>query len=200
MRRLLVILLLTAGLAGCLPPPPLYKDPLAGIMPVSPAVFPIDAPVTVEQPAGLIVSDNTELYLQYYIASDKAINGNFGSPDDDIHRDMNPKFVVDRITYLLRSRYPNIELIDDMNAADRLRKKTIFVVDVQATFKQIAGQTTMFDFTVFAFDTQRRPVSKITGHGEAIVPLQTVAQNIGVQAAANQALQELDHKITASFR
>jgi len=189
-----------AGLAGCgsFPPPVQYKDPLSGIMPVSTTAFTVDALVRVEQPAGLIVSDNTESYLQFEKGGDTAAH-NYGPMTNDVAvRDMNPKSFVDRIIYLLRSRYPNIELIDDMNAAARLGKKTVFVIDVQPVYGRYSGQTTKFDLAVFVFDSQRHPISKITGYGEAVIPYP--ATDFRVKESSSQALQELDRKMSQYLR
>ena len=200
MRRLLLVLVATASLAGCLPPPPAYKDPLSGIMPIAASAVPQNAPVKVEQPAALIVSDNTEAFLQYATHSDQ-INKSaaFLVADNDALNDLDPRPVVSKVTALLKARYPQIELVDDMNAAQHANKRTVFVVDIKAVIGQIAGDATKVDITLLVFDPQRRAVSKIGGHGEVVMPF-PATESLHFQEASAQALRQLDQTMTRYFR
>lgn len=199
MQRFLVLLLMTLGLSGCLAPPPAYKDPLSGIVPISASAVPLNASIKVEQPIGLIVSDNTESYIEYQKSNTQvAQQFNVNGLNDDLMRDIDPKTLVDSVVSLLRKRYPKITLVDDMNAAAHAGMKSVFVIDVQAVMGNYSGQTTTVDLTLLAFDQQVRPASKITGHGAYVIPFP--ADSLHFREAATQALQDLDQKMTRYFR
>lgn len=199
MRRFIPILAATLCLAGCLAPAPQYKDPLSGIAPISASVVPLNATIKVEEPIGLIVSDNTKSYIEYQKSNTQVFqqfnaNGNY----NDVMRDLDPKTLVDNVVALLRKRYPKITLVDDMNAAAHAGMKTTFVIDVQAVMGSHSGATTTVDLTLLAFDQQARPASKILGHGEYVIPF--MADSLHFHEAAVQALQQLDQNMTLYFR
>ena len=151
------LLAATLGVTGCIPPPPQYKDPLVGIVPISASAVPPNATVTIQQPAALIVSDNTEAYLEYQKSSNQVIQAmNVAGANNGIIRDMDPKSLIDGVISRLRKRYPQIALVDDMNAAASTQKKTVFVVDVQAAMGQIGGEITSVDLQVLTFDADRK--------------------------------------------
>ena len=199
MRRLFLVLVATASLAGCLAPPPQYKDPLSGIVQTSASAVPPNATIKVEQPIGLIVSDNTEFYIEYQKSNTQVAQQlNVAGSNNGFMKEIDPQALVNDIVSLLRRRYQKITLVDDMNAATHSGLKTVLVIDVQAVMGNYSFQTTKIDLTLVAFDQQAQPISRIVGHGEYAIPYP--AFTLGFHEASAQALQQLDQNMTQYFR
>lgn len=178
--------------------PPPYKDALVGLYQAPAESVPEDVPVRVVGPVGFVVSENAELYLEYIKTNlakrDRQIFGGNRWADADI----DPEFLVERAVALFKSRYPDMEMLDDLNAARRAGKKTTIILDVRVAAGKFSGHTTAVDLTALLFDSDLRPVSRVVGRGRAVMPWP--ATDYRVQQAAAKALQELNAKLNAVLR
>jgi hypothetical protein len=190
-------LLLALALTGCGTPipPPAYTDAFQGLVNQSAATVPADRPVTMRQPLGLIFSDNLELYLRYVQAGDAELKSYGPLTNTTAVADIDPKFIAANVLTMLKSHYPDIELLQDFNQAIASGKKGVCLVDIQPVLGQRSGQTTTIDIVAYFFDERMQPVSRIAGRGTAVLPYP--AWDIGVQPATRAAVEQLDGKLTA---
>jgi hypothetical protein len=188
--------LVLAGCAGTGPPPPTYGDAFKGIYNQSAAAVTADAPVTVQQPLAILFSENVEAWFQHvkntvaYWASvvPSSLTNTVVLADSD------PNFVGGRVLAMLKRHYPGSEYVKDFRQTVASGKKGAILVDVlPKSMEPYGDRTTKFDITLYFFDANMNPVSRISGHGERYVPFG--AADGGVQVAVDGALEQLDTKL-----
>ncbi|HWE72240.1 MAG TPA: hypothetical protein VG328_03710 [Stellaceae bacterium] len=186
-------------LAGCTgPTPPTYGDAFKSVYNGNASAVPVDAPVTVGHPVGIVLSDNVELWIEYV----KAANAYWGArvptalTNTVLLADTDPNFLSARVLDMLKRHFPEAQVVKDFNAAVAANKRAVVLVDVVPQPLQPYGdRTTKFDITYYFFDSAMNPVSKITGHGEQYRPIG--ALDGGVQYSVDAALAQLDQKMAA---
>jgi hypothetical protein len=200
MKTAVALLVMSLALAGCSlgPPPPVYGDAFNGLYNQSSVSVPADKPVTVQQPVGIIFSDNVEAYFQHIKNSNEywgkivptALTNNVVIADTD------PNYFGGRVLAMLKRHFPDGEVVKDFNQAVLSGKKAVCLVDIQPRPLQPYGdRTTKIDVIAYFFDAQMNPVSRMSGHGERYVPIG--AGDAGIQVSIDGAVQQLDAKITA---
>ena len=73
--------------------------------------------------------------------------------------------MVDGAVNVLRRRYPNAVLIDDLASAKQRGFRTTFVVDIQSHHLQTAFDTNHVSLTYIVMDADQKPLSRFTGEG-----------------------------------
>jgi len=185
-------------LAGCITPdPPKYDDALAGLSSSVAANAPVGARASVRGPAALVVSENTEKMLESHETVEKGLRAQL-LVNESAAQSRDPTHLVNKIVALVKTRVPNIELVDDLATASRRGKKSTIVVDLRSELGKLSGQRTNVAVTLVFMDERQRPVSRITGQGSAVIPYP--AFSFGFQEAADQALQDLAAKMDAVLR
>jgi hypothetical protein len=180
-------------LGGCGPSAPLYGDPFTRLVNQNSTAVPIDHRVKVEQPLGIIFSDNVELYLKYTKQGEDLLHS-FGPLTNTVAAaDIDPKFIAGRVLSMLKERYPDIELLHDFNEALDKGKKSVCLVDIQVVIGKSSGRTTTVDVSTFFFDSSMIPQSRLKGHGSGTIPYP--AFDTQVQSSTEQALSELKGKL-----
>lgn len=180
------------GLAACGLPPPTYQDPLSGLLREPPGPIPSNAPIRARQPIVVVLSGNSEIYLTYVRDYDKFLEkwGNLSA-----ERDADPKVMAASVIGVIKAKFPDIRLVDDLNEALRQGAKTVCVVDVEATFATHSGDTTRVDITAIFLDREMKPLSKIAGHGSGVAPYPMTS--FGAQTAIAAALSDLDRNLSS---
>jgi hypothetical protein len=197
----IAVCLMLAGCAGSGPPPPTYGDAFKGLFNQSSASVPADAQVTVQQPLGIIFSDNVETWFDYVKRTSAywATVVPSSLTNTVVLADTDPNFVGGRVLAMLKRRFPNSEYVKDFAQAVASGKKGAIVVDVLPKPMQPYGdRTTKFDISLYFFDAGMNPVSRMSGHGERYVPMG--AGDAGIQAAVDGALSQLETKVDALVR
>jgi hypothetical protein len=193
---------LVLALAACTgPPPPAHTDAFTGLYNQSAATVPTDAPVTLQQPVGLIFSDNVEAYIGFV----KDANEYWGArvpaslTNTVVLADNDPMYFAGRVLAMLKRHFPSAQRVSDFKQAVASGKKGVIVVDLRTKIAEPYGdRTTKYDIDLYFFNSAMDPVSKITGHGEYYVPYASATG--GVQKSIDAAVQQLDGKITALVR
>lgn len=196
--RLSLALALAGATAACAPiEPPRYVDPLAKLHNVPASSVPLDVPVKLQEPVGLVVSENGELFLNYAAAGETGLRSAM-IVNETASKDLDPKYVVNQIVGLLKRRYPRIDLVEDLASARKIGKKGVFLVDIQTTIGQSTGQTTTVQLTLIIVDAKQTPISRITGTGQGV--LGYPAFDARVKQASDMALQQLEAKLALVLR
>ncbi len=200
MKRMIAALALSLTLAACAGagPAPVYADPFQGLLNQSSSTVPIDRPITVQQPIGLIFSNNVETWFRYVSKGQESAKAWGSLTNYVVVADVDPHFVASRVVAMLKVHYPNIELVQDFNEAIATGKKSICLVDMQPVSGGVSGGTTTVDITAFFFDAKMQPVTKMSGHGSGVVPYP--AWDIRLQPSTDAAVAQLDQKISALVR
>ncbi|MBL8710003.1 MAG: hypothetical protein JNL25_12480 [Rhodospirillaceae bacterium] len=191
--RYLLVLFLGLSLSACVNvPPPTYKEPFAGILNINAASVPTDQAVNVGLPMGVIFTDNVETYLKYSKEGQELIQS-FGPLTNSVaEADIEPTFVAGRVLSLLKSYYPDLELLPDFNQAVAKGKQSVCVIDIQMAAGAMSGDTTRIDISTYFFDASMTPVSRISGHGSGVIPYPAFDPQI--QASTDMAVGELKAK------
>lgn len=185
-------------LTACTPvEPPRYVDPLARLYNAPASSVPQDVPVKLQEPVGLVTSENGEAYLAYAAAGEEHLRKHI-LVNEIASKDLDPKFLANEIVAMLKRRFPGIELLDDLASARKAKKKGTILVDMQTTIGQYTGQTTTVQLTVILFDGAQKPVSRIVATGQGV--LGYPAWDARVKEASTLALQQLDQKLSAVLR
>jgi hypothetical protein len=204
MLRTLFAIVALATVAGCAssgPPQPLYGDAFAGLYNQTSASVPSDTAVTVQQPVAIIFSDNFEKWFAYVKATGEywdsvipsSLKNNVAAADAD------PNFLGGRVLEMLKRRFPQSEYVKDFQQAVASRKKSAIVADVLAhPMEPWKDRTTRFDITLYFFDANMNPVSRITGHGETNIPYGRATS--GFQESIDKALAQLETKMNQVVR
>lgn len=203
MKRVLILAVISVTLAACAgPPPPTYNtDPFKGIYNQSAAAVPADAPVTMQHPVGIILSDNFEIWLRAVKAADEYWSARVPSSltNTVVQADADPTFLASRVLDSLKRRFPEASIVKDFQQAVASGKKSVVLVDVVPKVMEAYGdRTTKFDITYYFFDAKMNPAAKISGHGEEYRPIG--AMDAGIQYSVDQALAQLDQKMAALVR
>lgn len=197
MAKWLAVCLTTITLAACgagptLPP---YDDAFKGIYRQSSATVPGDVPVTVRPPVGIILSDNVETYINWV----KQSNAYWGKvipaslTNEVAIADSNPNYIAAQVLDMLKRHFPDAQVVKDFNEAVASGKHAVCLVDIRAIHGASSFKTTTIDIVAYFFDASMNPVSKMSGHGEAVVPYP--ATTARVQPSTDAAVQQLDAKI-----
>jgi small nuclear ribonucleoprotein (snRNP)-like protein len=203
MRTFVVSCLVGLALGGCAnsgPPLPTYDDAFKGLYNQSSTTVPADVPVRVQHPVGIILSDNVEAYIAWLKKTDEYMH--VVIPESLINTvgeaDANPNYIAAQFLAMLKRHFPEAQVVKDFNEAVGSGKKAVCLLDIQAVVRGTTGQTTTVDATLYVFDASMNPVSKLSGHGEGVIPFPaTTAQ---VQPSTDAAVRQLDAKITALVR
>jgi hypothetical protein len=199
-RKLMILAGLVAALAACSgPPPPTYSaDAFKGIFNQNSATVPLDRPVAVQPPVGIIFSDNVELYLgAVKEAADywsrvipESLKNNVAYADGD------PAYFAGQVLAMLKSHFPTATVVHDFNEAVSTGKKSVVLIDLHVKMMEPYGdRTTKYDIDAYFFDSSMSPVSRLSGHGEYAVPF--ASATAGMQRSIDAALQQLSAKISA---
>lgn len=203
MKRLIGLSILCATLAACAgPPPPTYNtDAFKGILNQSAAAVPADVPVTMQHPVGIILGDNFELWFGAVKAANEYWSARVPSAltNTVVQADADPTFLASRVLDALKRRFPEATVVKDFQQAVASGKKGVVLVDVVPKVMEAYGdRTTKFDIAYYFFDAKMNPVSKISGHGEEYRPIG--AADAGIQYSVDQAVAQLDQKMTGLVR
>jgi hypothetical protein len=192
-----------ATLVACTgPPPPTYSsDAFKGLYNQNSASVPADVPVSVQQPVGIIFSDNVETYFGHIKDATEywaqriptALTNNVVIADND------PRYFGGKVLGMLKSHFPDSTVVKDFNEAAASGKKAVIVIDLRVKEMEPYGdRTTKYDIDAYFFDTRMNPVSKLSGHGEYHVPFASASG--GAQISIDAAVAQLDAKIGAILR
>ena len=194
--------LLAASLAACSGPPlPTYNsNAFKGIYNQNAASVPVDAPVSVQHPVGIILSDNFEIWFKAL----KEANDYWGArvpaslTNTAVIADNDPAFLAGRVLQDLKGHFPEAQEIKDFQTAVATGKKAVVLVDIKPEIGQRTPVTNKFDITYYFFDAKMNPVSKLTGHGEHYAAFASMTS--GTQDCIEQALAQLDQKMRVAVR
>lgn len=199
MKRLIGLFILCAALAGCVsaPPRPTYGDAFTGLYNQSAASVPADVPVRIQHPVGVILSDNVETYIDWMKRVDEAVHQAIPSSliNTVAEADANPNYISAQFLDMLKRHFPDAQVVRDFNGAVGSGKKAVVLLDLQPWIAGRSGETTTVDATLYFFDAQMNPVSKMSGHGEAVTPFPATSSM--VQPSTDAAVRQMDARITA---
>jgi len=74
----------------------------------------------------------------------------------------------------------------------------VILVDLRMEYGMRSGQTSKMDIDLYFFDVSMRPVSRMNGLSEYTMPYP--AMHGGMQKMTNEAIAQLDQKISAAVR
>ena len=187
--------------AGSGPQPPGHVDAFTNLYKQNAATVPADVPVVVQQPVGVIFSDNFESWFKY-VSDANAYWGKIvpaSLTNTVVQADTHPAFVSGRVLEVIKRRFPTAEVVKDFQQAVSSGKKAVILVDLRARPMQPYGdRTTRIGIDFYFFNAQMTPVSKISGDGQRNVPLGGV--DGGVQVAVDGALQQIEARMNAVVR
>lgn len=185
-----------AALASCAGvPPPQYQDPLAGLLNQSSAAVPVDAQVKLQQPMVVVLSSNFETYLQYAQKVDKSLKSYGALTNSSAVADVDPKALGASVVAMIKARFADARLVDDLNDALKAGAKSVCVVDLQIFLGARSGDATRVEISTIFLDGQMRPVSKVTGRGAGTIPYP--AWTLALQPAIAASLRDIDAKLGA---
>jgi len=201
-KKLLALMGLVIVLDGCTgPPPPPQVDAFQGIFNASSAAVPANVTATLTQPLGYMTSENVEKHIGFI----KNANEYWGQrvpatlTNTVVMSDTDPLYFSQRMLAMLKANFPNIERVHDFRDAVAKGKKGVILIDLRLKHMQPYGdRRTVVDVDAYFFDSRMNPVSKMSGHGEYLVPM--VSMDVGMQRSINAAMGELDSKIKANVR
>lgn len=199
MKTIIAIGIAAFVLAGCGSGPPLppYSDAFKGLYNQSSTSVPADVSIRLQHPVGIILSDNVEVYIAWV----KKSNEYWGTiipaslTNDVALADANPNYVAAQFLDMLKRHFPNAQVVRDFNEAVGSGKKAVCLVDIRTVPGGTSGHTTTVDATLYFFDTKMDAISKMSGHGEAVVPYPATSERI--QPSTDAAVQQLDGKLSA---
>jgi hypothetical protein len=198
MTRLTTMLALAGTLAACAgPPQPPQVDAFANILTTNATTVPADAPVTLGQPVGFIVSENVEHYIGHY----KDTAAYWGSvipsslTNTAAFADADPTYFSAQMLAMLKRHYPTLQHVHDFRDAVGTGKKGVILVDLTMKWMEPYGdRTNRIRIDAYFFDQAMNPVSKLTGTAEYKVPF--AAMEGHVQKITDEAIAQIDAKIT----
>jgi hypothetical protein len=202
-RKLIAVLGAVATLTACAgPPPPTYSsDAFKGIYNQSSASVPADVPISVQQPVGIIFSDNVETYFGYIKDATEYWAQRIPSSltNNVVIADTDPRYFGGKVLAMLKGHFPDSTVVKDFNEAVASGKKAVIVIDLRVKAMEPYGdRTTKYDIDAYFFDARMNPVSKLSGHGEYHVPYASASG--GAQISIDAAVAQLDAKIGALLR
>lgn len=193
------LVLLAAACSG--PPPPKMVDAFKDVYNGSSAAVPVDAPVTVQAPVGLIFSENFEAH----IGAVKGAREYWGKvvpaslTNTVVMADTDPLYLSGKVLQMLKRRFPDATPIHDFNEAVQTRKHAVILVDLRIKYMEPYGDRTQkIDIDLYFFDRAMNPVSRMNGHAEYKVPY--ASMDVGMQRMITQVTAELDGKMNSLVR
>ena len=200
--RLTAALGLTFALAGCAgPPPPQPVDAFTGLLNMNSASVPSDVPMTLGQPVGFITSENVERHIgAINDAKDywgKVVPSSL--TNTVVIADTDPSYFSGQLLAMLKKHFPSLQHVHDFREAVATGKQGVILVDLRMKWMEPYGdRTNRMHIDLYFFDRGMNPVSKLSGEAEHRVPF--ASMDGGVQTITDQAIQQLDGKITALVR
>jgi hypothetical protein len=192
---------LLGACAGSGPQPPVHVEAFTNLYKQSATTVPADVPVVVQQPVGVIFSDNFESWFKY-VSDSNAYWGKIvpaSLTNTVVQADTHPAFISGRVLEVIKRRFPTAEVVKDFPQAVSSGKKAVILVDLRARPMQPYGdRTTRIGIDFYFFNAQMTPVSKISGDGQRNVPMGGV--DGGVQVAVDGALQQIEARMNAVVR
>jgi hypothetical protein len=200
-RKLLAFAGLLSMLGACAgPPPPKMVDAFTNVFNGNSAAVPVNAPVTVTPPVGLIFSDNVEAHVggvkdawEYWGKIVPASLTNTVAMADS-----NPLYFSGKILEMLKRHFPSATPVHDFSEAVQKHMRSVILVDLRMEYASRSGQTSKMDVDLYFFDSSMNPVSRLNGHAEFTIPFP--ATHGGMQQMTNQSLGQLDQKISQYVR
>ena len=200
--RLMTAFGLTLAVAGCAgPPPPAQVDAFEGILNTSSTTVPADVPMTLGQPVGFITSENVERHIGYF----KDANDYWGKvvpsslTNTVVIADTDPTYFSGQLLTMLKRHYPTLQHVHDFREAVATGKKGVILVDLRMKWMEPYGdRTNRMHIDAYFFDQGMNPVSKLSGEAEYRVPFASMEG--GVQKITDEAIRQIDEKITALVR
>lgn len=201
--KLIAVFGVVSTLVACTgPPPPTYSsDAFKGLYNQSSTSVPADVPVSVQQPVGIIFSDNVETYFGFIKDATEYWAQRIPSSltNNVVIADTDPRYFGGKVLSMLKSHFPSSAVVKDFNEAVASGKKAVIVVDLRVKAMEPYGdRTTKYDIDLYFFDVRMNPVSKLSGHGEYHVPFASATG--GAQISIDAAVAQLDAKIGALVR
>ncbi|HYD06786.1 MAG TPA: hypothetical protein VEC60_13720 [Reyranella sp.] len=192
-------LVLLAACSG--PPPPKTVDAFKDVYTGNSAAVPVDAPVRVQAPVGLIFSENFEAHIgaikdsrEYW---GKVVPASL--TNTVVIADTDPLYLSGKVLEMLKRRFPDATPIHDFNEAVQHRKRAVILIDLRIKYMEPYGDRTQkVGVDLYFFSSAMTPVSKLTSQAEYKVPF--ASMDIGMQRMINQVTAELDGKINALVR
>jgi hypothetical protein len=199
MRAFAALCFVAMALGGCGsgPPQPPFNDAFAGLYNRSAATVPAEVPVRLSRPLGVILSDNVEAYVAWV----KKSNEYWGRivptslTNDVALADIDPNYIAAQVLAMLKRHFPEAQVVRDFNEAVSAGKKSVCLLDIRPVPGGPSFSTTKVDITAYFFDVSMNPVSKMSGHGEAVVPYPATSERI--QPSTETAVGEIEAKINA---
>ena len=187
--------------AGSGPQPPGHVDAFTNLYKQNATTVPADVPVVVQQPVGVIFSDNFESWFKYVSDANaywsKIVPASL--TNTVVQADTHPAFISGRVLDVIKRRFPTAEVVKDFPQAVSSGKKAVILVDLRARPMQPYGdRTTRIGIDFYFFDARMTPVSKISGDGQRNVPFG--GADGGVQVAVDGALQQIEARMNAVVR
>jgi hypothetical protein len=202
-RKLLACAGLLLSLEACTgPPPPKMVDAFTDVYTASSsAAVPVNAPVTVQPPVGLIFSENVEAHIgavknatEYWGKVVPASLTNTVALADN-----NPLYFSGKVLELLKRHFPSASPIHDFNEAVQKGMRSVILVDLRMKYAEPYGdRTSKMDIDLYFFSSAMTPVSKLNGHSEFTLGYPAITT--GMQKMTNEAIAELDRKISTTVR
>jgi hypothetical protein len=191
-RRWMILGGIALGVAGCGPQAPAYRDPLVDLAggKLRAEDVPLDAPVKAGRSVAWTFGSNATPFVDYSDAGARYA-ASVGASEQTLKK-ADPTVMIDGGVALLRSRYPNIKLINDLATAARQHIDTTFVLDLRVVWGIWPGDPITADIMLIALDAQQRPLSRMSGHGE--VPIRAYVTP-DPRPAYDHALLELKGKM-----
>ena len=115
---------------------------------------------------------------------------------DGIAEDIQIQPILLRAVYIVKQRYPWLELMDDIAMAQERNVSLTLVMDIRSRLGAKAGDPTTVEVEVIVFNDKRQPISRVETSGSAIAGGGGI---YGFRGAAGQALDALDEKSKALF-
>jgi hypothetical protein len=188
-RRLLLLAPLVLA-AGCDTAPRAYTDPTSGLVDVPGGDAPLDKPVQVEPPVALVASAGSKKLLRAPAPPAAAASGTAPGVRVAAATAVDPQYFVATAVGVLKRRWPDLALVDDLPAAREGKFKTTLVLDLRAYRPTTESDTNRADITLVVMDATQKPLSRILaqGTGNAF----DARLRDAIDAAAEQLQQKID--------
>jgi hypothetical protein len=192
-----VVCCLVSLISGCMEPQPQYTDPLAGLHNTLSSAAPSDAPVTAGPTVALVMGSNIERTLQNTENARKTV---YSVPIPNVWagKDAEIQPLITGGVGVIRAKYPGLQPVDDLAAAEREKFATTIVIDFNSTLGARSGQTTTAKLIAVVLDSKMAPISRIEAIGETTVPFPAVTW--GFQQATTLAVAQFRAKVDQLLR
>ena len=194
MCRLAVFFACLLALAGCSSDTP-EIDPLTGLSPVLSTAAPLDAPVRVERPVALVPSENSAKELAGYDKFMAESPVTRALVPADILKSGDPRSFINATVAVLRRRFGDLVLVDDLATARRRGFRTALVLDLRSHHLVSAFDENRATITVVVLADSRQPVSRIVAQGTSRTTYGSMDPHWN--EAVNMAVANLEAKVSA---